>query len=326
MAKEGKQIKTIIRNSLLRLASKEFLVFCVFLIVSGVFWVALTLKEPMEKEISIPFVITNLPKNLVITDTGTDTLKVTVRDDGYNVARLFYSDLKPITADFLKYARSDGRITLSSSEVLKKVKQCIGSSIQVVSVKPERIDAYYNNGDHIMVPVEIYGKVSAADNYFITKTKITPDSVKVYSTAEILKDIASVKTDYVNLEDIKSNAKTVVKLQRISGAKLEPSVVTVEASADLITEKTIEVPVSTVGVPEGMMMLTFPKQVSVTFVTHSNMASQIKADDFIIEVRYDEISDDSTQKLLPLHLVKVPQFVKNAKMGIRQVDYLIEKE
>ena len=296
-----------------------------FLVISGVFWMALTFKETMEKEISIPFVITNLPRNVVITDNGTDTLKVVVRGDGFSVAKVFYSDLQPITADFHKYSKSDGRIILSSFEVSKKVKQRIGSSLQVVSIKPERLEAYYNNGDHIVVPVEIYGKVSAAENYFITKTTISPDSVKVYSTAEILKDITSVKTEYVDLEDIKSHARTKVSLQRISGVKIEPSVVTVEASADLITERTLEVPISTSGVPEGMMMLTFPKQVSVTFATRSNLASQITADDFIIEVRYEDISD-STQKLLPLHLVKQPPYVKNTKMGIRQVDYLIEKE
>ena len=324
MAKEGKQFKSIIRNSLLRLASKEFLVFLFFLIISGLFWVSLTIKEPMEKEISIPFIITNLPKNVVITDTGSDTLRVTVRDDGYNIAKLFYSDIKPITADFTKYAKSDGRILLSNTEVMKMVKQRVSSSTQVVSVKPDRIEAYFNNGDHIKVPVEIYGKVAAADNYFLAKTTITPDSVKIYSTSEILKGISSVKTEYVNLDDIKSSSKATVKLQRISGVKFEPDVVTVEASADLITERTVDVPISTVGVPEGKMILTFPKQVAVTFVTRSNLADQITGDDFVIEVRYDEI--DSTRKMLPLHLVKVPQFVKNEKMAVRQVDFLIEKQ
>ena len=324
MAKEGKQFKSIIRNSLLRLASKEFLVFLFFLIISGLFWVSLTIKEPMEKEISIPFIITNLPKNVVITDTGSDTLRVTVRDDGYNIAKLFYSEIKPITADFTKYAKSDGRILLSNTEVMKMVKQRISSSTQVVSVKPDRIEAYFNNGDHIKVPVEIYGKVAAADNYFLAKTTITPDSVKISSTSEILKGSSSVKTEYVNLDDIKSSAKATVRLQRISGVKFEPNVVTVEASADLITERTVDVPISTAGVPEGKMILTFPKQVAVTFVTRSNLADQITGDDFVIEVRYDEI--DSTRKMLPLHLVKVPQFVKNEKMAVRQVDFLIEKQ
>ena len=326
MAKEGRQIKTILRNSLLRLASKEFLIFLFFLVISGFFWVVLTIKEPMEREVSFPFVITNLPKNVVITDTGTDTLKVTVRDDGYNVARLLYSNRTPITADFTKYSKSDGRIIVPSSEVMRKVKQRLNSSTQILSVKPERIEAYYNNGDHVMVPVEVYGKISAADNYFITKTTITPDSVKIFSTAEILKDISVVKTEYVNLEDVKSHAQISVRLQHIPGVKFEPEVVKVVASSDLITEKTIEVPITAVGVPEGMMILTFPKHVSVTFATPSNLASDLNADDFIIEVRYADIQEDGRQKLLPLHLVQVPPYVKNAKMGVSQVDYLIEKE
>ena len=74
------------------------------------------------------------------------------------------------------------------------------------------------------------------------------------------------------------------------------------------------------------MILTFPKKVPVTFVIPFNLASNIRSKDFVVEVRYDDIQDDSLQKWLPLHLVKTPPMVYNATMKVGQVDYLIEKQ
>ena len=63
--------------------NKEFLVFLFFFAISGAFWFVLAVKEPVEREVSIPVMVTNIPKNVILTDDSFDTLKVSVRDEGY---------------------------------------------------------------------------------------------------------------------------------------------------------------------------------------------------------------------------------------------------
>ena len=55
--------KNRFRNFLFKLVNKKFLVFLFFFAVSGVFWLAISLREPMEREILIPVEFTNVPPN-----------------------------------------------------------------------------------------------------------------------------------------------------------------------------------------------------------------------------------------------------------------------
>lgn len=70
--------------------SRELLIFLFFLLLSGVFWLILTLNETYEREIKVTMQIKGVPKNVVLTSNETDTLRVTVRDKGWILVRYLY--------------------------------------------------------------------------------------------------------------------------------------------------------------------------------------------------------------------------------------------
>ena len=98
-------IKTIfkaIRLFLFSNMNKQFLVFTFFLFLSGIFWLITTMNDTYEKEIKIPIQVSNVPKNVVLTSTAIDTLRVTVRDKGWVILSYLYGDrLKMLS---LKYS------------------------------------------------------------------------------------------------------------------------------------------------------------------------------------------------------------------------------
>ena len=57
----------IIRNFLFSWLNKEFLVFLFFLLLSGIFWLLMTLNETYEKEYYVAVRLSNVPKNIVLT-------------------------------------------------------------------------------------------------------------------------------------------------------------------------------------------------------------------------------------------------------------------
>ena len=315
-----------IRSSLLRIVNKEFLVFLFFFAISGAFWFVLAVKEPMEKEVPIPVLITNIPKNVILTDDSFDTLKVTVRDEGYAFIYYQFNRRTPLKINFNSYFKGDGHSVISSSEVLKMVKAKLEKSSQVISVKPDRIDIYYSNGENKIVPVEINGKFSADELSFLTRKEVQPDSVTVYATKDQLDHIKTVKTEYLNISDISDVAQKKVKLEKMNGVKCVPNLVTVKVYADVSSEGSVEVPVAVVGVPEGKVLRTYPSRVSVKFVTGAKMLKQIDPAQFRVEADYAEIVDNPQQTFLHLRLTEAPQSVKNAKTVISQVDYLLEQE
>ena len=55
-----------VRNLLLRILNKQFLIFLFFLILSSVFWLIMTLNETYEKEMTIPLRLAGVPRKVVI--------------------------------------------------------------------------------------------------------------------------------------------------------------------------------------------------------------------------------------------------------------------
>ena len=81
-----------VRNLLLRILNKQFLIFLFFLILSSVFWLIMTLNETYEKEMTIPLRLAGVPRKVVITDEPDSVVRFTVRDKGYMIALQEFED------------------------------------------------------------------------------------------------------------------------------------------------------------------------------------------------------------------------------------------
>lgn len=313
-----------LRNFFLWLKSKEFLVFLFFFLVSSAFWVMMAVKDTMEREIVIPVRMVNVPKNVVITE-NIDQIKVTIRDNGYNIIGFYLDNDRVIEVNFHDFSKTEeGKVSVSSSELHKVVKSKLGRSAEILSIKPDKIEMYYNYGDYKIVPVKLYGSVTPADNYVLAFSRIKPDSVKVYASTSRLAKIDSVKTSYVRISDVSGQVTKVLSLQKISGVKFEPNNVTLETHAEVKVETTTEVPIRTINVPEGMVMRTFPPRVTVSYVVMESMAKSITEDDFSVVVDYNDLDTSIEQQSLPLRLMKAPNMAKRVKLPFTNVDYLLE--
>ena len=70
--------------------NKEFLIFLFFLLLSGAFWLVMTLNETYEREIKIPIHLEGIPSKVIVTSNEEDTLRVTIRDRGYLLFTYMY--------------------------------------------------------------------------------------------------------------------------------------------------------------------------------------------------------------------------------------------
>ena len=79
-----------------------------------------------------------------------------------------------------------------------------------------------------------------------------------------------------------------------------------------------------VGFPAGKVLRAFPSKVQVTFQVGLSRFRQVNADDFHIDISYEELlrlgSDKYTVKLKNL-----PEGVSQVRFNPEQVDFLIEQ-
>lgn len=253
-----------VRDSLLSVLNREFLIFLFFLILSATYWVMSVLNDPMEREILVPVRISDIPRNVIVFGDEEMQIRVVVRDKGYTIATYLYGEIiKPVNLQFSAYSKTNERISVNSSELQKLISKQLYASTKIVSVKPEKIDLQYNYGMNKKVPVKLLGNIRPAKTYYLASMRFTPDSVTVYSSSSALDSIASVYTINQDVRDVKDTLKITTKLKPIANAKVVPSEVELAIYPDIMIEATAMVPVQTINVPERSVLRVFPSHVQV---------------------------------------------------------------
>ena len=320
-------ILRFLKRLLFSQTNKELVVFLFFLALSGVFWLQTTLNEVYEREFSIPVTVVGLPKNAVLTSDETDTVRMTIRDKGFTLLTYMYGDiLKKVNLNFKTYSKSNGTGVVTAAELQKLVYQQLANGSRITSVKPDKLEFYYNYGAKKVVPVRWRGRVMPEEMYFISRVAYHPDSVTVYASREKLDSINIVYTEPLNYANFRDTLTLNCHLAKMKGVKLTPDEVRVTFCTDVLTEEHIEgVPIKAINMPVGKSLRTFPAKVSINFVTGVNVYRNLKPADFTVVVDYNEIIDHPTEKCR-IYLKNVPRGISRARLEINAVDYLIESE
>ena len=316
-----------IRDFLFSKTNREFLIFLLFLLLSGIFWLMMTFNETYEKEIVLPVRYVNVPQSAVLTSGESDSIHVNISDKGFSLFAFIYSrDSHTIDIDFTKYALPDGIGSVPAIDLQHMIEQLLPTSAKITSLKTEKLVFYYNNGEKKKVPVRWRGHLKTDPHYFIAKTLIVPDSVTIFASREKLDSIHYVYTRELNYSDIHDTLIVTSELQRMQGVKIVPNRVKINIQTDVLTEETIDsIPVVGINMPKGKVLRTFPSRVSVKIVTGMKNYKAIMPSDILVVADYEQFKDETSDKCT-LQVKKVPEGVSRATLNVKQVDYLIEEQ
>lgn len=320
-------VRRFVKRYLFSKTNKDVMTFVFFLVLSGIFWLFITLNQTYEKEFAIPITITNVPKNAVLTSDETDTVRMTIRDKGIMLAIYQFGDaLKRVTVNFMTYSHSNGSGVITAQELQKAVYQKLGNGSKIISTKPEKLEFYYNYGAKKMVPVRWSGRVIPEEMYFISRVEYSPDSVTIYAAEDKLDSINTVYTEQLNYANFRDTLVADCEFAKIKGVKVVPDHVKVTFFTDLLTEESIDgIPIQCFNMPAGKILRTFPAKVSVKFVTGASVYRNLRPSDFTVVANYEELRKHPTEKC-HIYLKDVPRGISRARLDITLVDYLIESE
>ena len=318
-----RNILKAVRNFLFSGLNKEFLIFLFFLALSGAFWLLMTLNETMEREFKIPMRLTGVPRNAVVTGELPDTVRVTVRDKGFTLVTY---DFRPLVFRFSNYADEDeGKGVIPLTDVQKQVLSQMYGSSKLLQVKPGAFDFYFTYGTSKKVPVVFRGKITTSKSYYLAHTEFYPSMVTVYANKQQLDKLQSVEIEPFNYRNLQDTIRQAVKIRKIRGVKIVPSTVRLSVYPDVLTEEAIEVPITAINMPPGMVLRTFPSKVTVRFTIGASLFRTIKPNLFKVVVDYEELAANPSDKCT-LQLRSVPRSVSKASLEIDRVDYLLEQQ
>ena len=318
-----RNILKAVRNFLFSGLNKEFLIFLFFLALSGVFWLMMTLNETMEREFKIPVRLTGVPRNAVMTGELADTVRVTIKDKGFTLVTY---DFRPLTFRFSSYADEDtGEGVVPVADVQKQVLSQMYGSSKLLQLKPGKFDFYFTYGSSKKVPVAFRGKITTHKSYYLAHTEFNPSMVTVYANKQQLDQLQAVEIEPFNYRNLQDTIRQMVKIKKIRGVKIVPPTVRISVYPDVLTEESVEVPVTAINMPPGMVLRTFPSKVTVRFTIGASLFRTINPSLFKVVVDYEELAANPSDKCT-LQLRSMPRSVSKASLEMDRVDYLLEQQ
>lgn len=319
-----RKTKDILRYVFTRMWNRQFLVFLFFLALSTSFWLFQALDETYEEDFSLPVELRNIPRDVIIASDVPKAVQIVLRDKGTTLLNYMYGDKLPaVVIDYEVYANPSGHIRILAAEILRQIRPKLASGTQVVSIRPDTLELYYNNGSSKRVPVRMEGQITPAAGYTISSQRIAPDSVLVYASDEQLAAIDAAHVQPVYLRDISAPVSAKLKLKAVRGAKFVPDEVSFSLGVDRLVEKRLTVPVVGVNCPDGVQLRTFPSQVEVIFQVSMSLYRRIHPDDFSVVVDYKELQvNDSTK--CRLRVAESPAGASHVRLSTEEVEYVIE--
>ena len=320
-------ILQMVRNFLFSSLNKEFLIFLFFLGLSGSFWLMMSLNETYEQEFDVPVRLVGVPRNAVVTGDLPDTVRIVVRDKGFTLVTYKYGKwFKPLLFKFASYADEDqGHGSVPNAEVVKLIQSQLTGSSKLLSVKPDKLDFYFTYGASKQVPVKFRGKISTSKTYYLAHTEFLPGVVTVYANKKQLDQLKYVEIEPFNYRNLQDTIHKTVRLQKIRGVKMVPATVRLSVYPDVLTEETVDVPVTATNMPAGMVLRMFPSRVTVRFSVGASLFRTVKPEQFKVVVDYNELVEHPSDKCT-LQLRSVPHTVSKARLDVDKVDYLLEQQ
>lgn len=313
---------------------KNLLVFMVFLCVSAIFWLVLTLNDEYQRDISIPVEITNVPDSVMLLSAPPRTINVSVRDKGNVLAKYQWGEIPPIKINYRDFIADNNKLVVSQGQINNLLHSYFGANSHILSTKPDSIALTYTTRPGVKINVNVVDNIeaSAAPGYVITHNPYCiPDSVTLYSVESVTGKVKSVPIESLTFTNLTDSISVNATVKVPDGMRAVPDVVKLVVPVERLERRTRNVPVTVSNPPSGQDVTVTPSEVMVVYLVPASLRDK---DNYPIYVYADYIqrNTDSDDAMIPLAISQLPDFytapqifrVDNPEIRIDSIEYVLE--
>lgn len=318
-------INTIKHKILKSVKSKRINIFLLFLLMSFGILILTKLSKTYTNTITFEVEKRNIPETDVIISDSTPSLNISLKTQGFNFLKYYFNSPK-IALDFsANINRTDSIYIWNNHTAFPDIIAQFDKDIEIINVNPDTLRFRYDVNDKKKVPIVLNTDVKFKLGYdLLDNYSIQPDSIKIIGPKSILSEIEKIETDTLRLNEVYSdiNKSVKIKLQNNQDVlRYTPEEVIISAKVEKFTEGHLKVPVEVINIPDSIRIKYFPKIVTVSYYTSLTNYKSVKTTDFKIECDFNEIRNNQSY-LLP-KIVKVPAEVRNVKINLKQIEFII---
>lgn len=303
--------------------------FFLFLALSIVLWQFTNLAKPISvnKAVKVRF---EVPKNdyQLISDS---ILSIDTRVTATGLRLLFNSPYNKIySLSTESMIESNNEFYLIPSDVESQLQKTFGEAIAIEKIFAAELKIPLARIASKKVPVSPNISLSFKQNYILKGDLILkPDSVKISAPETILKDISSINTVALKLDNLTEsvNQPLAIDFSQLGLSSIEQEQVVVNAEVVRFSEMVYEVPILLPEFENGMRLAVFPSNAQVVCKASADVLKALDSGAFGVTVDFDfSQSLDSLPSRLPLKFSYSPSNVLEVFFSNDRVNYILEKQ
>lgn len=304
---------------------RSVLLYFLFVAVAFVFWLLLSLDNEVQRDFEVPVEIVGTPDSVTVVSTAPRFINVNVKGKGTQLLRFGLGGIPSfkIKFDECAIAGSDNTFGLPKGRLESRLREYFGQGVNIVSCRPDSIILAYTTRPGVKIKLHVNADVEAGLQYIISgPVTANVDSVNVYTTGTIPRDLHVIETEMLNLTNLRDTVRVQVKVKPVKGLRIIPDRVTVTVPVEPLISRNRKAQIEVINVPEGAELITFPSKVDVTYLVPMSLYNTdipLK-----VYVDYDKVSMSSSK--LPVSLSLIPETYKNVTVSPDSVEYIIENK
>ncbi|MDR2147851.1 MAG: YbbR-like domain-containing protein [Tannerella sp.] len=307
---------------------KEVLIFLSFLLLSFGFWFLQTLQQDYERRIELPLKLRNVPKEWMIPEESPQTVRFVLKDKGTTLMYYVWkSGFSPLDISLANVSPATDSTVIINVRMLRNAmeKQLI-STTSIVSIEPSDITVQYDRLSSKTVRVTPDLKVNTKQGFQISDSiKIDHPTVTLYAGSKILETLEEVRTKPVTLENASKTKEVTTKLDLPEGVRTDTETVHITIPIEEFTEKTFQLPVLCIDVPDGDMLRIFPATVQIVCNIPISHFKDLTEESLEIHMHFQAFQDHLLTGKLALQLTKKPDWLTSYKIAPSEVEFIIKQ-
>ena len=308
-------------------ADLKIRMFIVFMVLSLLFWFLIKLSKTYTAAVVFDVKYTNVPAMKVFQSASTSEFTVSLKSSGFNLLRYKLKRNK-IQVDLNRVAYKSGvdYYYLPNNHLLG-FRQQLAVDTEIKRVQLDTVFIKLGVNKSKKVPVRLNGNIQFKLGYnYVDQLFLAPDSVLVSGPSTLIDDITEVNTINFEKKEVFSDIDETVKLQSFANQNIliSSTDITLSAAVDKFTEGVLKVPFEVLNLPKGVVISTFPKEISVVFKVGLSNYNKINSENLKVVCDFLQTEKHQIDYLIP-KLKEQSSFISSVRFEPSKIEFLIEK-
>ena len=301
----------------------RFKFFFLFILLSFIFWFSTKLSNTYQIEQSFSIHWNNIPKGIVLNHDSSE-LVLSITASGIEILwyRLFKNKINLVINKNI-FIGKEAHVSIDN-ERFNIQQQLFDNTILNQITTPVIKIAYARLGVRkVKITSEPILKFRAG---YLSDSPLTisPDSLLVRGSQDVLDTLTIVKTVSFIMEDVFESFQKVIALEDLTNLQFDIQEVNIKQEVSRYSEKQFILPIEIINIPKSVKVKLFPPTGTLKATMPLTLLNGFNARDFMLVVDYELILKNELTHL-PIRLVKQPSQVKKVIWEPKTVNYLIRK-